>query len=62
MVDFEKLAREIADLLSNYDCQRDVAIYFDNKRLQAFTTNETKGEEWVLEEGYLASTDRKSVV
>ncbi|MFW5962130.1 MAG: hypothetical protein ACOCQR_00765 [bacterium] len=49
----EKLAREIAELLSQRGMAYDTAIYYDGKRLQCFTTNEEDG--WVEEEGYKAS-------
>jgi hypothetical protein len=49
----KELAYKIADLLTEYNLDSDVAIYFNELRLQCFTTNNTKG--WVLEEGFKGS-------
>jgi hypothetical protein len=46
----EELAFAIADLLTKYNCQEDVTIYFNNQRLSTFTEG-----KWVLEEGYKGS-------
>ena len=49
----KELAYKISNLLKEYDLCSDVAIYFNNKRLQHFTTNKKEG--WVLEEGFKGS-------
>lgn len=51
--EIEDLAYEIADLLSENGYEGDMAIYFNDKRLQCFTTNDEEG--WKLEEGYKGS-------
>lgn len=47
------LAFEIAELITEYNVDQDVAIYFNDVRLQCFTTNDKEG--WVLEEGFKGS-------
>lgn len=49
----EKMANEIAELITARGMDSDTAIYFDNKRLDCFTTNKEKG--WKLEEGFKGS-------
>ena len=51
----EELAYKIADLLSEYHCHIDVAIYFENKRLSTFADIDENYGKWVLQEGYKGS-------
>ena len=51
--EIQKLAYEIAELLSDRGYEGDMAIYFNGKRLQCFTDEDHDG--WKLEEGYKGS-------
>ncbi|MHB1167007.1 MAG: hypothetical protein ACYC0N_00515, partial [Carboxydocellales bacterium] len=42
-------------LLSKYDCDGDVAIYYDNKRLKAITNLEENCIKWIKEERFKGS-------
>ncbi|MFW6015920.1 MAG: hypothetical protein ACOCRK_05745 [bacterium] len=52
-IKIQDLAYEIANLLSKHNYNGDTAIYFNEKRLQCYTTNSE--DDWVLESGVLGS-------
>lgn len=45
----EVLAKSIATLLQEYDCEQEVAMYYSNKRFSHF------GNEWKEDEGFKGS-------
>lgn len=59
MSKLQELAYKIAQLLDEYGCSQDVAIYFDGKRLSTFADLDKNYGKWVLQEGYYGSTYTK---
>ena len=52
----QELAYKITEVLYKYNCQTDVAIYFEGKRLSTFADLEDSYGKWVLEEGFKGSS------